>query len=289
MEHIGFAGQKDREALRYLWLESFEDTPEAVDFFLSNWLLPGNCVAAWDRGKLVAALYLLPGVWQEEGRRYPAQYIYGAATAPAFRGRGWMGHVLAFADSTAARKRGAQVSCLLPANASLYPFYAQYGYETVFYTRMVDKGRKELENLTNRKKRTPASISPTPLWDIREASMSKETGIQWEEKMVEYAININRLYGGRLVRTDSGYALYRQEKDLAEILEWRCFGCEEELLAALLKDTNAQTFCFRLSAEDTLFPGEGNLVPFGMSKTLYPGLSIGNPQGKKPYLGLTLD
>ena len=282
MEHIGFAGQKDREELRCLWLESFEDIPEAVDFFLSNWLFPGNCVAAWDQGKLVAALYLLPGVWQDEGKRYPAQYIYGAATAPAFRGQGWMGRVLAFADSTAAKKRGAQVS-------SLYPFYAQYGYETVFYTRMVDKGRKELEKLARGKKRMPASLPPTPLWEIREASMSKETGIQWGEKMVGYACGINHLYGGRQVYMDSGYALYRQEKNQAEILEWRCLECKETLLDSLLKDTDAQSFRFRLSTEDTLFPGEGNLTPFGMGKTLYPGLSIGNPQGKKPYLGLTLD
>ena len=286
--HIGFARQEDREGLRQLWLESFEDTPEAVDFFLERWLSPFSCVAAWEHGKVVSALYLLPGVWQEGKRSYQAQYIYGAATLPAFRGCGWMGKLLAFAGSTGARQRGDQVSCLLPATKSLYKFYARYGYRTAFYLRTVEKEREELEALAGTRER-PCVVPALSPWEIREISMSQQTGIQWGRQMVEYAFAVNSLYGGGRVCTADGYALYRRQGDLAEILEWRCLGDMGALLAALLKDTDAELFRFRLSGRDALFPKEGDLIPFGMGKSLCQGLKIEKIQGETPYLGMTLD
>ena len=85
------------------------------------------------------------------------------------------------------------------------------------------------------------------------------------------------------------YALYRRQGDLAEILEWRCLGDMGALLAALLKDTDAELFCFRLSGRDALFPKEGDLIPFGMGKSLCQGLKIEKIPGETPYLGMTLD
>jgi predicted acetyltransferase len=61
-------------------------------------------------------------------------YICGAATLPAFRGRGIMGELLS--DSfDEMKQRGDSFSSLIPASDSLYSYYERFGYHEFFYRK----------------------------------------------------------------------------------------------------------------------------------------------------------
>ena len=126
------------------------------------------------------------------------------------------------------RDRFCTCSILIPpfclfSTVSIVCLLYTSGYRTAFYLRTVEKEREELEALAGTRER-PCVVPALSPWEIREISMSQQTGIQWGRQMVEYAFAVNSLYGGGRVCTADGYALYRRQGDLAEILEWRCLG-----------------------------------------------------------------
>lgn len=64
----------------------------------------------------------------------PAGYIYGAATARAHQGKGYMSRLVGDALREANR-RGDMVVTLQPARRRLYGFYDGFGFTTVFFIR----------------------------------------------------------------------------------------------------------------------------------------------------------
>ncbi|MCI9272694.1 MAG: GNAT family N-acetyltransferase [Clostridiales bacterium] len=288
MTEIGFAKKETKEELKALWLRCFDDIPEAVDLFLNTWFAPDACVQATEDGRVVSALFLLPARIQGDGRMDQAHYIYGAGTLPEYRGRGFMGKLLRFADGAAARFRGDRYSFLLPENPGLYEFYRGAGYREGFYTRMVQVDRSELISLARQGKYEALSLDE-PDWELRQKYYSKQVGsVQWGRDVVEYASAINRMYQGRKISGPWGYVLYRGS-ETAEVLEWMPRQEDAYLLWELLKSCGARRFCFRLPAESGFLQGKGEMIRFGMIKSLSNEPKMETIGVQFPYLGLTLD
>ncbi len=68
---------------------------------------------------------------RRQGRSLPVQYIYAAATLPAYRGRGYCGALLKAAFEVG-RSRGQAASFLRPASQGLTDYYTQFGYRPFF-------------------------------------------------------------------------------------------------------------------------------------------------------------
>lgn len=113
----------DRPALRALWQIVFGDSEDYIDGFFDRFLTPGACVVAEVEGKVVSAMYIIPGVTAYPYRKntLSAGYTYALATLPEYRGRG-IGTAVYKAASDAALQR-ADAACVLPAESGLYPFY----------------------------------------------------------------------------------------------------------------------------------------------------------------------
>ena len=85
---VPFPRTGNEARLRRLWRQVFEDPEDFLDLFFG---LPGCldrcCVASRD-GKVVSALY-----WFDcDFRGRKLAYLYGAATDPVYRGRGFSGN-----------------------------------------------------------------------------------------------------------------------------------------------------------------------------------------------------
>ena len=90
-----FARPEDRPALSRLWLACFPgDTMETVRAVFGRLALETECLVAAPDGFPVSMLLLLPQRYAAAGRSLPVQYIYAAATLPAYRGRGYCGALL---------------------------------------------------------------------------------------------------------------------------------------------------------------------------------------------------
>lgn len=115
-------------ALRGLWREAFDESEGFLDLFFSVAFAPNRCLVAAEEGRISAMLYWFDCVLDGS----PAAYLYGVAAAKDCRGRG-----LATALMEAAHRRlkgaGYGAAILVPAEQTLFRFYARRGYETLGY------------------------------------------------------------------------------------------------------------------------------------------------------------
>ena len=70
----------------------------------------------------------------DDGDAVPAAYLYAVCTAPALRGRGNCRLLLQEAEQDL-KRQGICAAVLVPAEESLFGFYARFGYRTVFTCR----------------------------------------------------------------------------------------------------------------------------------------------------------
>ena len=115
----------DRKALVSLWVRVFGDAPELVEAFLD--LLPemGTGVTAEENGELLGTAYLLDGFTLISPDSAPKKcgYLYAVAVEEHARRKG-IGARLSQAAAEIGRMRGAELICTLPAEHSLYRWYA---------------------------------------------------------------------------------------------------------------------------------------------------------------------
>ena len=133
---LRFWKPEDRDALKELWKTGFGDPEEYIESFFDLFLQKDSCIVAEAEGRVVSAMYILPGQTLYLFRRssLTAGYTYALATLPEYRGRG-IGRAVYKAASDAVLK-AADAACVLPAESGLYPFYeAASGASPLSYVR----------------------------------------------------------------------------------------------------------------------------------------------------------
>lgn len=136
---------EDKPQLKELWKLAFGDSDEYIDCFFENFLRRDACVAAEADGKVVSAMYILPGETLNPYRknRLTAGYTYALATLPEYRHQG-IGRAVYRAASGRALET-ADAAAVLPAGESLYPFYENAsGAKPLSYVREARFTRDEL-------------------------------------------------------------------------------------------------------------------------------------------------
>ena len=126
------AARRDLPALTRLWQACFGDTEAEVRAF---WQALFDCTPVYLRrapdGSPAAMLCALPAeLVGDDGDAVPAAYLYAVCTAPALRGRGHCRLLLQEAEQDLA-KQDVRAAVLVPAEESLFGFYARFGYRTV--------------------------------------------------------------------------------------------------------------------------------------------------------------
>ena len=115
----------DRKALVSLWVRVFGDPPELVEAFLDLLHEMGTGVIEEENGALLGAAYLVDGFTLVAPDAAPEKcgYLYAVAVEEHARGKG-IGARLSQAAAEIGRMRGAELICTLPAEPSLYRWYA---------------------------------------------------------------------------------------------------------------------------------------------------------------------
>lgn len=117
----------DEAACKELWMEAFGDDEPFVDAFLIRYYSRKRMATVECDGQMAAMLHLLP-FWSELGRTV---YIYGVATAPAYRRRGLAEQLMQEAMHRI-DDEGADAAILIPSPEPnkewLRGFYGKYGF-----------------------------------------------------------------------------------------------------------------------------------------------------------------
>ena len=288
---IGFAPASSKEGLKALWRTVFGDPEAYIDLFLEHRFRPEQTLCVFEGGRPVSMLFLLPLEMASGGRSYPAQYVYGVATGPAYRGKGLSSGLMERAQEVLI-ERGGALSVLVPAQPPLFSFYRKRGYETEFSISRISY------------RADPAF--PGALPELRETSLAELEPLRnrafsasrlfgrWDREALRYQDRESAFFGGCALAFETeegeGYALCVTAGERVLVKElvlppanppegWEAAAAP--LFEAVLRRAGAK----ELSA--ALWEGE-SAVPFAMTRW--------NPKTKKiltgeakPYFSLVLD
>ncbi len=176
---VKFENKEIRRQAVCLWKEAFGDSEEYINFFLDT---HKGCtfVPLIDNGVLVSALYLIDGVLDGVN----GFYLFAAATFIENRSKGYMSQLLKLAEEKAEEKNKSFIA-LVPAEKSLFDYYARFGYKTAFYAK------KQAKNL------------PVP---------KAENRFVWCREHIDYILAEHERYGTDILEADGAiYSVFGGE------------------------------------------------------------------------------
>lgn len=128
-EEIRFTN--DRSEITALWAAVFKDSESDISFFLDN-CLNKRCLALYSDSQLASMLFLVECAYC--GKK--GAYIYAVSTYERFRRRGFAGRLIEYAKTL-----GCDFLWLIPANESLFDYYAKFGFKTLLFSDMAYDNR----------------------------------------------------------------------------------------------------------------------------------------------------
>lgn len=195
-----FAENGDITALKRLWKTCFGDEDEYIDLFFNERFKAEECFAAFCQEELAGMLFLLPITAVCGDKSYEARYIYAVCTEPKFRNRAVSTKLLNSAHEYMA-ENGIAMSLLVPAEKSLFDYYAKRGFETEFYCREVKIEAKESDIRLEQ-----AELGE--LFEERNAVFAKsKLFMRWGKEALCYQQKEAKFLGGKTLRFDGGYAV----------------------------------------------------------------------------------
>lgn len=139
--------EKRREDMMKLWKDTFHDSDRYVRLVFDNYYTLDNSFVTYHENRIIAAILCIGYEFQilaKEGARekIKGMYLCGLATHPDWRRKGIMSRLMDEAEK-AARKRGYNMTFLIPADDYLRLYYERKGYQTVSWRQ-----KKEVESLS---------------------------------------------------------------------------------------------------------------------------------------------
>ena len=129
---IALAENQMIPALKVLWKRSFGDTNDYIEMFFKYRFQPAQSLVWLQEGQPVSMLFMLPIRLCSKDVFYEAFYIYAVATDPDYRSKGYSSLLLEAAHQMLKEKK-ADACLLRPADARLFRFYADRGYQNEFF------------------------------------------------------------------------------------------------------------------------------------------------------------
>ena len=116
-----------------LWKEAFSDEDAYIKlFFETVYKKDVTVFAELDNDRIVSALYLMPSFIKNKDTLLNGFYLYAAATAKKYRGKGIMARLITEAQNFAAAEGKVFIS-LVPGEDYLYSYYEKFGFFPVMY------------------------------------------------------------------------------------------------------------------------------------------------------------
>lgn len=290
---IEFATENDFQAIIRLWHRSFGDNDMYIERFLNMLFNSKNCLIYRETSSILSMLFLLDSKIVSNASIYPAYYVYAACTAPENRGQGIMSKLLKYAIDYSARE-GKDFLCLAPADEHLFEYYSRFGFNKLFKRKEFTLSRSIMSQLSeDGAQPTMPSIEEVKL--LRDQTLSTGNSLLWNEDIIEYAIEENKLSGGENIFVQKngifvGYVVYQVEKSMLIIKELcvhkHCFGL---LTKIIVEKTQADLFQFSLpldfpvSVDNLVVRDNGMILPLNSVGTAVLNTML------QAYVGFTLE
>ena len=156
---IRFADNADTEAVRMVWEQCFPGDEAFTDWYFAHQYDSGNTLLDVENGTLCAMLQMLPYQLHDGRGIRPVTYIYGAATAPAYRRQHRMERLFHYSYELD-KQAGRAATILIPQEAWLFDFYAKpaFGFTAAFSVHSDIIRREEQAAFSSIRRLTAADI-----------------------------------------------------------------------------------------------------------------------------------
>jgi len=280
--------------LKKIWQVCFGDDEKGAGFVFDNLLGPTQMLVQTDENNSPVAMLN----WKRLRFTTPKQafagaYIYGVGTLPEYRGRGISTALMQKADEIL-RQEGVALSCLIPAEESLFGFYANRGYHMQFSYKAVRVYREDIPRPSGQGVLRVAALED--LHAQRAAAFGSRALLgAWDAPYLRYTGMECRFYGGEVLRffsgDNQGYAVCYPRGNSILVKEAALPKQDiSPLLVALDVRYRAESYELRLPADFDLgnkWPGE--ILPFAMVKWYDNESANAVSSGGAPWFAFGLD
>jgi hypothetical protein len=256
-----------------------------VAFLFERLIKPANMLALRVGSEIAATLTIQDFELTAEAGPMKAAYVYGVATLPEYRGRGYSTELLACAD-TVFKDAGYKAAVLVPASEGLFGFYQKRGYGTAF---RLNKASVAAAGLAPGGALRPASAAR--LTEAREASFGPgRMFARWPLDYMRYIAEECAFYGGGVFGIGEMCAACHCYGSTVIVKELTGAGSGAQIAGALAalrgKFPAAKRFelCLR---EDIHTVYTNNLLPYAMIK--WYDSDIKRQAAGTPYITHALD
>lgn len=323
-ENIIYATRQMIPELTQIWIESFGDDREYVNFYFANRFCENDMLVYLLDGKPVSMISMLPaylcvntqpdraGLHLLEKRR-PIRYIYAVATLPACRGRGYAKELILEAY------RLLQLPLVLePATKQLFDYYHRMGFQGAFSVaeQMIDlqKEKDEIEKAEQMQQTVEAgvtmraaeflpmqdesaqrywllTVTPREYKKIRDEKLAGAGYVEWDEKAIAYALLENDYCGGFTYKVFhdeiEDILMYRMEENHMRIIETTLSDEDIRGVLAKLRISPDSVLVRRPVTKDKSSMEYGDGLHGGGSRAF--GMILGENDVRDGYLNLTLE
>lgn len=187
---IRAATAEDLPQMTHIWQVVFGDSDEYIRFFFENRCALSDALLLTVQDEIVSQLFLLPASVRCGTQSFSVFYLFAAATLPSHRGCGYMGDLIRAAQQNCRSERVDGI-VLLPAEESLYGYYARFGFETAFSRKIWHGARAQLQALSN-----PAALDKTNAAEFLWRSQQTRDGVVWSRPALDYALREQAQFRG---------------------------------------------------------------------------------------------
>ncbi|HAN43970.1 MAG TPA: hypothetical protein DCP97_01125 [Ruminococcaceae bacterium] len=291
---ISFADNSVENDLKRLWRECFGADDKYLNMYFGTRYRHENTLVYLVNQRAAAMLTMLPICLAANNKEYSARYIFAVATLSEYRGRGLSTQLLKFADDYMSSNNIA-AAVLAPANASLFGFYRQRGYSTLFNIKQVTVNCSEI-NCGCCDDILAGDISAQQYAKLRDASFADASiYAKWDVQQLEYIKTELELFGGGFFSFKKGAyiacAALENNNETVKIKEIITDGkiTVEEILACICKMFAPQKLVVNMrQSSGTIFSSE--ILPYAMIKW-YNNIELPTVENgeNKPYISLVSD
>lgn len=257
---ITTATKEDLQQIKEMWVQIFKDSDSFAQFAAN--ICPAQEIYLIKEDDRIASMVIAGIDLFACGKK--GFYIYGLATQPQYRCRGYAKQLLDYVWKTKA-ENGYQFAVAQPASESLFDYYKGLGFNNVISLRRATIDIKR--NIWA--KASFDTVTASRFKDIR-SSFSENEVVHFSkegyEKFAEYVYT----EGGSTAENDKAYCLYFEQGDKLVVRDMFAANTQQAmlLLQAVRERTGKETAEIQLSQSSQLFLGEGRLYPHSLVKNL---------------------
>ena len=287
---IDFATPEQFDAAVGIWTACFGDTEQYARFLFDRLLTPNDVlIHRSENDRTAAMLCFKPFRFVTSNGAAKGVYIFGVATLPEWRNRGFSSALLEELENRLSN-RGISLSILVPGGPGLFDFYEKRGYETAISVRHA------IVPATGLTGKTTGDLTPIPLKTLRqyrnEFFSNRKRFVDWDESWLDYVdAEARALGGGTYSVSGNGYVVCYPYKDAVIVKEFAVPDTSTtDVLAGLHARFHASEYRFHLS-EDAVTGFTSTVSPFAMIKWYDDTVKnrLETATGKPPYMAHVLE